>query len=64
MNEDIALVAGSERRRSTAADVQQLLNDCYVDLPTDGLQWRRGAWLVIVTTIGTLTLLGLILTSL
>jgi hypothetical protein len=44
--------------------VQQLLNDCYVDLPTDGLQWRRGAWLVIVTTIGTLTLLGLILTSL
>jgi hypothetical protein len=64
MNEDILLMDGSERRRLAAEDIQRQLNDAYVDLPTDGLQWRRGALLVIVTSIGTLSLLGVLVTSL
>jgi hypothetical protein len=63
MRADILLVDGSGRRRAAAADVQRELNDAYVELPTDGIHWRRGAWLLIFTAIGTLTLIGVMVTS-
>jgi hypothetical protein len=64
MSENILLIDESERRRSAAADIQRQLNDAYVDLPTDGIHRRRGAWLLIASAIGTLTVIGAIVTSL